>query len=303
MVKRKLFGPNEEKRKISLQKQIFIVRIINMQVIETFIKGKRNQEQCEDGLFINENFISVVDGTTSQNKLYDFKTSGQIAKDLILKNLENLDPNSTMEESFYFLNNCITKYYKDENLYTQIKNNPEKKFSACIILYSNVRRELWFLGDSKALIDKDYYCFEDVADEYFSNLRSYLITAEILGGLKTEAELLEKDTIREYLYPLMKKQHYLQNNSEAGAYGFSVLSGFPIVASHMHKVKVSDTTKQVVISSDGYPFLKPTLQESEKMLATLLKEDPLLYKKFKSTKGIKKGNCSYDDRTYVRFIP
>ncbi|MFA7108630.1 MAG: hypothetical protein WC162_05760 [Sphaerochaetaceae bacterium] len=289
--------------KFSLQNKKFIVRMTDMQVIETFIKGKRNQEQCEDGLFINENFISVVDGATSQNKLYYFKTSGQIAKDLIIENLEKLDSNATMEESFNFLNDCITKYYKEKNLYAQIKNNPEKKFSACIILYSKIRKELWFLGDSKALIDTNYYCFEDVADEYFSNLRSYLITAEILGGLKTEAELLEKDTVRESLYPLMKKQHYLQNNSKAGLYGFSVLSGFPIVPSHMHKVKVPNTTKQVVISSDGYPFLKPTLQESEKVLATLLKEDPLLYKKFKSTKGIAKENCSYDDRTYVRFIP
>jgi len=71
----------------------------------------------------------------------------------------------------------------------------------------------------------------------------------------------------------------------------------------MHKIKIADTVKQIVISSDGYPFLKPTLQESEKMLATLIKEDPLLYKKFKSTKGIVKTNYSYDDRTYVRFIP
>lgn len=274
-----------------------------MQIIETFIKGKKSQEQCEDGLFINSNFISVVDGATSQSKLYDFKTSGQIAKDLIIENIEKLDPNSTMEESFYFLNDCITNYYKEKNLYNQIKSNPEKKFSACIILYAIKKRELWFLGDSKALVDEKYYCFEDVADEYFANLRSYLITAEILGGLKTEAELLENDTIRESLYPLMKKQHFLQNNNKAGKYGFSVLSGFPIVPSHMHRIKIPNTTKQIIISSDGYPFLKPTLEESEKILATLIKEDPLLYKKFKSTKGIAKTNCSYDDRTYVRFIP
>ena len=58
---------------------------------------------------------------------------------------------------------------------------------------------------------------------------------------------------------------------------------------------------EVVLASDGYPFLKETLKESEEELLKVLKEDPLCCTLNPSTKGIVKGNRSFDDRTYLRF--
>jgi len=272
-----------------------------MNVIESFLKGKISQEQCEDGLYIGENFISVVDGVTSQSEFYGGAKGGKIVKDLIIEALPQVDYNATMEEAMSFLNKRIETFYKEKGFYEQLKNNTEQKISACIIIYSKARNQLWFLGDSQVLIDDKYYCFEAVGSDYFSNLRSYLITAEILSGRKTEAELLEHDTIREAIYPLMTKEKIFQNNENAGKYSSSVLNGFKFVKKDLHCVNVPKLAKQIVIASDGYPFLEPTLKESEAKLSALLEEDPLLYKKFKSTKGIKKGNCSFDDRTYVRF--
>ena len=57
----------------------------------------------------------------------------------------------------------------------------------------------------------------------------------------------------------------------------------------------------VVLASDGYPLLRPTLQQSEQDLDRLLKEDPQCCRLYESTKGLKPGNKSFDDRTYVRF--
>lgn len=55
------------------------------------------------------------------------------------------------------------------------------------------------------------------------------------------------------------------------------------------------------MASDGYPFLKPTLAESEEALAHLLAYDPQCTHEFIATKGIVVGNKSFDDRTYIRF--
>ena len=57
----------------------------------------------------------------------------------------------------------------------------------------------------------------------------------------------------------------------------------------------------IVLASDGYPVLKGTLAESERELSEILKNDPLCYKVYCSTKGLKKGNVSFDDRSYIRF--
>ena len=65
--------------------------------------------------------------------------------------------------------------------------------------------------------------------------------------------------------------------------------------------KVLDNS-QIILSSDGYPQLFETLKESEEYLFTVLKEDPLLYKKYKSTKGFMKGQNSFDDRAFISFF-
>lgn len=60
-------------------------------------------------------------------------------------------------------------------------------------------------------------------------------------------------------------------------------------------------TTDLVLSSDGYPRIFPTLHESEAYLESSLAVDPLRIKEHPSTKGLAAGAISYDDRTYVRL--
>lgn len=59
----------------------------------------------------------------------------------------------------------------------------------------------------------------------------------------------------------------------------------------------------VVLASDGYPFLKGTLKDSEEALHSLLASDPLLFREYRSPKAFLPANNSYDDRAYIRFAP
>jgi len=56
-----------------------------------------------------------------------------------------------------------------------------------------------------------------------------------------------------------------------------------------------------VLASDGYPDLKETLAASEERLQEILDDDPLLFRKYKATKGMHEGNVSFDDRAYVKL--
>ena len=58
---------------------------------------------------------------------------------------------------------------------------------------------------------------------------------------------------------------------------------------------------EIVLASDGYPRLMPTLRESEKELECLLAEDPLCIGDNIATKGLKVGQKSFDDRSYIRL--
>lgn len=66
-------------------------------------------------------------------------------------------------------------------------------------------------------------------------------------------------------------------------------------------IPVEDHGAEIVLASDGYPFLRPTLQESEAALRKLLAQDPYCIRSFVATKGTMLGNRSFDDRAYVRF--
>lgn len=57
-----------------------------------------------------------------------------------------------------------------------------------------------------------------------------------------------------------------------------------------------------LLGRNGYPFLKPTLAESEAALVHLIAHDPQCIHDFIATKGLVAGNKSFDDRTYIRFI-
>ena len=63
----------------------------------------------------------------------------------------------------------------------------------------------------------------------------------------------------------------------------------------------SGSEHEIILASDGYPVLKPTLQQSERELEYIMREDPQCCRLYESTKGLKSGNKSFDDRTYIRF--
>lgn len=67
------------------------------------------------------------------------------------------------------------------------------------------------------------------------------------------------------------------------------------------QTKPVSSPNEVVLASDGYPFLKPTLAESEAALLHLIAHDPQCIHDFIATKGLVAGNKSFDDRTYIRF--
>ena len=126
------------------------------------------------------------------------------------------------------------------------------------------------------------------------------LETELLRGA-TITELSQNDTGRAFIMPLLQRQQYLENNSLAHDYEFAVFDGFPITHDKVFVHKISSEVETIVLATDGYPELKASLEASEKALQDVLTDDPLLFRKYKSTKGLQEGNISFDDRTYVKL--
>lgn len=276
------------------------VHIIEQSIIPKHIGSSR----CEDGLFVNENFIAVIDGVTSKGALTwpeppgdrpGNMTSGCYAKEVLLNALSTMPPNIDGTGAMDYLNDSLAIACRSRR--SILEERPEERLQAVIILYSISRREVWAFGDCQCLIGGVHHQQVKAIDSLLSQVRSLYIQTELLSG-RTKASLSSHDTGREYILPLLRRQLLFAN--EDSAYGYDVLNGFSIQPDHVIIYPVPPCSR-LVLASDGYPVLKETLAESEAVLRELMEKDPLCFRENKGTKGLVKGNDGFDDRTYIRF--
>lgn len=275
-----------------------------MKVIESKIEGKKSPESCEDGLVVTADFIAVIDGSTSKTPHHlspDMK-NGRYAMVLISEYIQHeLKPESTVEDFCEGVTSYIyNKVYRQQGIEEQMQAHPEERLTASAILYSKAKNEVWMVGDCQAIIDGKLYENNKPFEDIVARRRVELIRQ---GFTPQEA--------RKTIEPLL-----IQAMLEGQNKTYTVIDGFPIYQKGMKVVSlnapqknvetdVADSlplpTKEIVLASDGYPFLKPTLTESEEALAHLLAYDPQCTHEFIATKGIVVGNKNFDDRTYIRF--
>lgn len=273
-----------------------------MIIREQKLKGKRRDASlCEDALVVTDDYIAVIDGMTSKTaRLYGGRTTGRYASEMIASAVSSLPPGLSFREAAERLTKVIHSAYLREGCLPDAEEKPENRFAAGFIGYSRARREIWSLGDCQCMVNGKWYSFDKKVDEVASAARAFYLEAELQKG-KTVAELMRKDTSREVILPLLKAALAFENAAEDSGFAFGVLDGFPVPEKYLKVIPVQ-IGDEVVLASDGYPRIFATLQESEAYLQHILREDPLCFREYRSTKGIAEGNASYDDRAYLRFF-
>lgn len=288
-----------------------------MDIIESSIIGKKSPEACEDGMVVTDDFIAVIDGSTSKTpKLLnpDMK-NGRYAMMLISEYIrEELKTDASVDEFCQGVTAYIyNKVYEKLGVEEWLKEHPEERLTASAILYSRTRNEVWMVGDCQAIIAGKLYENGKPYEEKIARKRVELI-----------AQGLSPAEARKQIEPLLIEAMLSGQNQT-----YTVIDGFPIYREGVKVVSVSDScsvqdsvpasdsvpcsdsisasgtisvsSSEIVLASDGYPFLKPTLAASEAALAEQIANDPQNIRSFIATKGIVEGNKSFDDRTYIRF--
>lgn len=289
-----------------------------MKIIESSIIGKKSPEACEDGMVVTDDFIAVIDGSTSKTPKHlnpDMK-NGRYAMMLISEYIwEELKADASVDDFCQGVTAYIyNKVYEKLGVEERLKEHPEERLTASAILYSRTRNEVWMVGDCQAIIDGKLYENGKPYEQEIARKRVELIEQ---GLSPAEA--------RKQIEPLLIKAMLSGQNQT-----YTVIDGFPIYREGVKVVSVSVSSSvqdsvpasdsvhcsdsvsasgtisvsssEIVLASDGYPFLKPTLAASEAALAEQIANDPHNIRSFIATKGIVEGNKSFDDRTYIRFV-
>lgn len=259
-----------------------------MSIIEQFIQGKQSTETCEDAIAVTPHFVAVIDGSTSKTpfRLFPAMSNGRAASQLVKEFVEQeAKADCTVEEFCQGVTAHIRHAYDRLAVADDLALLPERRATASAVIYSIGRRELWLIGDCQALIDGRLYENGKPYEAVIAQQRASLIQH---GTPPAEA----RKTIEPQLIKAMEEG---QNKT------YAVIDGFPIFMNGVRTISVGDSARELVLASDGYPFLRPTLEASEQALAHQLATDPQNIHTFVATKGLKTGFFSFDDRSYIRI--
>ena len=273
----------------------------NFTIEESFLKGKQSPRTNEDGIIVTPYFAAVIDGATAKSAFtYDGKKTGRLAMELALEAIREFPKDIDATEALRRITEKIYQFYVEHNLLDELKTEPGKRFTANGVIYSYARNEVWQVGDCQCIIGNLYSSNEKEIDAIMANARAAFNEVALLNGATMEG-LEAHDLGRDFIYPFLQKQALLQNCPiEGQRFAFPVFDGFPIQMEQVNVFPVGNAD-EIILSSDGYPHLYSTLHESECYLADLLEKDPLCMRLYKSTKGVKKGNRSFDDRAYLKI--
>ena len=263
-----------------------------MIILEQNLVPKNPKKKSEDGIVVTDDFIAVIDGSTSKtDKRYSyFKSNGRYAMQLIGKYIRKAPKGISCHDFCIGVSRQINKHYKKADI-PRLIEHPEERLTASAVVYSRLNREIWMIGDCQCMVGGTFYDNPKPYEQELAEHRAQIINE----GAEPREHYLVNDTARQQIIPQMLEAMKQQNIT------YSVIDGFRIPEQYVRIITLNFQPWEIVLASDGYPFLCPTLQESEEKLAWQRENDPLNIGEFKATKAFTAGNNSFDDRSYIRF--
>lgn len=274
-----------------------------MKLLESACIGKHRADPglCEDVVTVTAHHAAVIDGATDKSGLrYSGVAGGLVAAHSIAQSLLGLERDATLRDLVELAS---------VNLRREIEASAPPGFvlehvdgpAACLVVYSNARREIWRVGSCAYRIDGEAYPAQIAIDDAAGRARAALLEALLAGENADGEALLRDDPGRGMILPLLGVQWRLANH-ECASYGYGVINGLHVPNRYLEVVPVPEEAEEIVLGSDGWPHLLGSLAESEEILHRELEVDPhRMLGDRPSTKGLAPDLISFDDRAYVRL--
>ena len=267
-----------------------------MKIIEHFSQAKTPHSDGEDGWVMTEHYAAVIDGSTSKagQNFPDHLTPGRKAMLTVREAIRSLHPEAELNEVLEHLTQAL------HNITAHASAMPPEWRPTCsAAIYSAHRNTICLIGDCQCIANNHLHQNSKLVDSILSQVRADVLHHLLALG-HTEIELRQNDLGRQFIMDALRDQTAFANDcTPCNPYAYPVLNGIPIRPAEVVSIEVESA--EIVLATDGYPDLRPTLAASESALQTLLTEDPLCIRRNASTKGLTAGNVSFDDRTYLRL--
>jgi hypothetical protein len=267
-----------------------------LEILETFVMGKEGvEDRCEDAVVCTTEHVALIDGaTTERGHEIATRSPGRFAMEALSAAIRELDRDADAASAIDQLSQALGEALDEQGV------ERGSFASACVLIASAQRREVWRVGNSTFVIDGKRYMQHWAVAEIPALMRSAYLRALLRAGATTVEDVQLSDPAAELVAPLLRVERVFRNATDAGELAYAALDGLEMPPSLIEQVRIPSGAT-VVFASDGYPLVAPTLAETESYLQQSLAEDPLRIHQHAEVRGVSRGRVSYDDRSYVRF--
>lgn len=269
-----------------------------MYIIEQNTVPKSTTTPSEDAVVVTDYFAAVIDGATPKTSFRypSGETPGQLAAKALSEAIRQLPPTASAAEATTLLAAAL---HQDNVL-------PCDRPIASCALFSATKHEVWMLGDCHfATLSADgtlaYHKNAKTIDTVLADWRRAVLTSLLSRGIIKPEQIQTDDPGRRIIQPHITRQVRFQNLDNGHRFAYCMLDGEPVPENFIRIFPIEAKCTQLILATDGYPEILPTLKASEDRLAELLAIDPLCIGPLMGTKGVRSGNQSFDDRTYLRI--
>ena len=158
------------------------------------------------------------------------------------------------------------------------------------------------VGDIHVVVDEIHHPPQRNLDETLAAHRALLLRDYLALGCPVDA-MRTLDPGRHHITAAIEDARRLWNKTADGL-GVGRIDGTHTPDALIEVIDIGSAT-EVILATDGYIDPRPTLDESEQLLAARIAADPLMIDSPAQTKGVCIGGNSFDDRVYlrVRLVP
>jgi hypothetical protein len=268
----------------------------------------------DDRLVTGPHAYGVIDGATDRSGLNwsaepgGFRSGGSAAADVIQAVLATMGPSTEPPELVDRFNAAIATTARRAGIDL---NDMNRRACTGFAVYVPARHAVYHIQDcSFAFLSGGRFLethrTELAIDCLLSGLRAdFVRQLEALGVNPFPAG---RDLGREFILPALCREPELQNIDPAdrtpwlhglprGHFAYRTLNGLP---TRIDVTPLPPGTEEVLLASDGFRSLRPTLAETLALLRQQLAADPHCLSILRSTKGWAEGAFSFDDTSYLR---
>ena len=276
-----------------------------MTIYEQFIRGKHDAASCEDGIVVNDHFVAVIDGSTSKGdkRVNPSMRNGRYAMELITAFVREMPADIRLDTFCAKVTARVHQAYVAAGVTDEADSQgpvpPRDRLCASAIVYSSHWKEIWMIGDCQCIAGGKLFTNGKPSEAAIAEKRAERFEEE---AARHEDMIVNGHLVHDYARDAILPE--LVRSMEGENKRYAVIDGYPVYRDGVKVIKLDDLAKnegEVVLASDGYPWLCATLEKSERKLRKQLSTDPFNILSFKATKGLMQGNVSFDDRAYIRF--